>query len=260
MSGLARLQGEFQDYLLRGTPAIEERVVGSARVPVETRLGIYAGAYGSRLIDALGSSYPALAALLGEEDFQALGAKYVRSHDSRYFSIRNYGDELAEFLGEHSDYAEVPLLAELARFEWTLCAVFDAADAQPLSAATLTRIAPAHWPGLRLAFHPSVRRLSLRWNVPQLWKALTDEGERPELAVTAEPVEWLAWRQDLGSYFRSLAGGEAAALDAARSGESFGGLCELLAATHGAERAPAEAAALLAAWLNAGLVVAAEPA
>jgi hypothetical protein len=260
VSGLARIQGEFQEYLLRGARGIEEHVAGSARVPVATRLGIYAGAYGSRLIDALESSYPALAALLGEEDFRILGAKYVRTHDSSYFSIREYGDALEGFLGEHADYADVPLLAELARWEWTLCAVFDAADAAPLSAAALARVPPADWPELRFSFHPSVRRLALRWNAPQLWKALTEGAERPELRVTAEPVEWLVWRQDLETYFRSLQKGEAAALDAACAGQSFGELCELLAASHGAQRAPAEAAALLSGWLGAGLMVAALPA
>lgn len=260
MSDLARIQGEFQEYLLRGARAIEEHVVGSARVPVATRLGIYAGAYGSRLIDALESSYPALAALLGEEEFRILGAKYVGAHDSPYFSIRNYGDALAEFLSAHADYADVPLLAELARWEWMLCAVFDAADAEPLTAAALARLPPADWPQLRLRFHPSVRRLALSWNAPQLWQALTDGAERPELRVVAEPIEWLAWRQDLTTYFRSLAAGEAAALDAARNGRSFGELCELLAATHGTERAPAEAATLLAGWLGGGLLIAAVPA
>ena len=259
MSDLARVQGEFQEYLLRGTRAIEARVVGSGRVPVETRLGIYAGAYGSRLIDALESSYPALAALLGEQDFRILGAGYVRTHDSPYFSIRNYGDALEEFLGTHADYADVPLLAELARWEWLLCAVFDAADAEHLTAAALARVVPADWPELRFSFHPSVRRVALRWNVPQVWKALTEGGERPELQVATEPVEWLAWRQDLRTYFRSLEPGEARALDAARKGESFGALCELLAASHGAERTAAEAAALLAGWLGAGLIVAAAP-
>lgn len=257
MSDLAHLQGEFQDYLLRGARAIEERVVGSARVPVATRLGIYAGAYGSRLIDALASSYPALATLLGEEDFRSLGAKYVRTHDSAYFSIRNYGDVLDEFLGEHADYADVPLLAELARWEWTLGAVFDAADAEPLTAATLARIAPADWPELRLTFHASVRQLALRWNAPQLWKALTQGAERPELCVVAQPVEWLVWRQGFKTYFRSLESGEAAALDAARNGRTFGELCELLAVSHGSEQAPAAAAALLAGWVGAGLLVAA---
>jgi hypothetical protein len=260
MSDLARVQGEFQDYLLRGTHAIEARVVGSARVPVKTRLGIYGGAYGSRLIDALASSYPALAALLGAEDFQALGAEYVRTHDSPHFSIRNYGDELEEFLGAHADYSGVPLLAELARFEWLLCAVFDAADAEPLASAALAGARLADWPELRFTFHPSVRRVALAWNAPQLWKALTEGGERPELRVAAQPVEWLAWRQDLKTYFRSLEAPEAAALDAARKGESFGGLCELLAAAHGAGPAPAQAATLLAGWLGAGLIVAAAPA
>jgi len=259
VTDLAHLQGEFQEYLLRGARTIETRVVGSERVPVETRLGIYAGAYGSRLIDALGSSYPALAALLGEEDFRILGAKYVRAHDSRHFSIRNYGDALEEFLGTHADYADVPLLAELARWEWLLCAVFDAADAEPLAVAALARVAPADWPGLRFTFHPSVRRVALSWNAPQVWKALTEGGERPELRVAAEPVEWLAWRQDLRNYFRSLEPAEAGALDAARQGASFGELCERLAATCGAERTAAEAAALLARWLGDGLIVAAAP-
>lgn len=260
MSDLARVQGEFQEYLLRGTRAIEERVVGSERFALETRLGIYAGAYGSRLIDALQSSYPALAALLGKEEFQALGAKYVRAHDSPYFSIRSYGDALEEFLGTHADYADVPLLAELARWEWMLCAVFDAADAQLLTAAALARVVPADWPELRFTFHPSVHRVALGWNAPQVWKALTEGSERPELQVAAQPVEWLAWRQDLKTYFRSLEPGEAQALDAMRSGRSFGELCELLAASHGAERTAAEAAALLARWLGAGLLVAAAPA
>ena len=257
MSDLARVQGEFQEYLLRGARAIETRVAGSARVPIETRLGIYAGAYGSRLVDALAASYPALAALLGEEDFQALGAKYVHAHDSPYFSIRNYGDALEAFLGTHADYAEVPLLAELARWEWLLCAVFDAADAEPLAAAALARVAPGDWPELRFTFHPSVRRAALRWNAPQVWKVLTEGGERPELRVASEPVEWLAWRQDLTNYFRSLAPGEAQTLDAARKGAAFGELCELLAASHGAERTAAEAAARLARWLGDGLIVAA---
>lgn len=260
MSDLAQLQGEFQDYLLRGARAIEARVVGSARVPIETRLGIYGGAYGSRLIDALKSSYPALAALLGEEDFAALGAEYVRTHDSPSFTIRNYGDALEEFLATHADYADVPLLAELARFEWTLCAVFDAADAEPLPAAALARLPPADWAELRLSFHPSVRRVALAWNAPQLWKALTEGGERPELELAAAPVEWLAWRQDFSTYFRSLEATEAAALDAAREGSSFGELCERLAAGPDATQAPAQAAALLAGWVGAGLIVAAAPA
>ena len=260
MVRLAHVQDQFQEYLLRGTPGIEAHVAGSPRVPVEIRLGIYAGAYGSRLIDALAANYPALAALLGEEDFGTLGAKYVRTHDSPYFSIRHYGEALADFLGSDGDYADVPLLAELARWEWQLSEVFDAADAEPLSAAGLARIAAADWAELRFTWHPSARRLALAWNAPQLWKALTEETERPELSVLATPVEWLAWRSALKTYFRSLEPLEAKVIDAARSGQSFGELCELLATARGADTAPLAAAELLRGWLADGLIVAAAPA
>ncbi|HYL02809.1 MAG TPA: DNA-binding domain-containing protein [Steroidobacteraceae bacterium] len=259
MSALARVQGDFQDYLLRGTRAIEAQVIGTERVPVAVRLGIYAGAYGSRLTDALASNYPALAKLLGEEDFCALGAAYVRAHDSPYFSIRYYGEGLAEFLAGRAEYAQAPLLAELARWEWALAGVFDAPDAEPIGPGALAGLAPAEWAGLRFAWHPSLRRLALAWNAPQLWKALTGDAERPALEVLATPVEWLAWRRGLDSLFRSLAPGEAAALDAARAGASFGALCEQLAAVHGPERAALEAAALLRTWLESGLVVGAAP-
>jgi hypothetical protein len=259
MSALARIQGEFQDYLLRGTRGIEAHVSGTPRVPVAVRLGIYAGAYGSRLADALASNYPALAKLLGEDDFRTLATAYVRAHDSPYFSIRYYGEALAEFLAGRAEYAQAPLLAELARWEWALCGVFDAGDAAPIGPEALAGLAPSEWAQLCLGWHPSVRRLALNWNAPQLWKALTEDAARPALEVLSEPVEWLAWRRGLDTYFRSLARAEAAALDAARAGASFGALCELLAAGHGAERAAGEAAALLRVWLESGLIVAAAP-
>jgi hypothetical protein len=254
MSGLARVQGDFQDYLLRESDAIGAHVLGSARVPVATRLGIYAGAYRSRLADALQSNFPALAKLLGEEDFHTLAAEYVRSHDSPYFSIRYYGDALPQFLAAHEDYAAAPVLAELARWEWSMTEVFDAADAVPLTHEALARIPPQHWAQLRFTWHPSVRRLALSWNVPQIWQALTEERERPQASLNTAPLPWLLWRHELTTYFRSLTHTESAVLDAARNGWPFGELCGLLCDELGEAQAPAHAAALLRDWVGSGLI------
>ena len=172
MSALAQVQREFQDYLLRGDTAVMRHVVETARVPLVTRLGIYAGAYRSRLAEALASNYPVLARLLGEADFSALAADYIAAHESPFFSIRYYGDALAEFLATREDYAAAPVLAELAQWEWAMTSVFDAADAAALPAEDLASIPPVHWAQLRLRWHPSVQRLTLWWNVPQLWQAL----------------------------------------------------------------------------------------
>jgi putative DNA-binding protein len=253
MSQLARIQEDFQEHLLRCSDAVEAHVFGTRRVPLATRLGIYAGAYRSRLADALVSNYPALAKLLGE-DFDALASAYVSAHDSAHFSIRYYGDQLERFLASDADYAGAPVLAELARWEWTMGGVFDAADAAALAPEALSRVAPERWAQLRLRCHPSVRRLALSWNVPQIWQALTDEAERPQASLNEAPLEWLLWRQGLSTYFRSLSATEAAALDAARRGWPFGELCELLCEELGEAQAPAHAATLLRTWLASGLI------
>ena len=257
MSALARVQREFQDYLLRGDTAVETQVIGTARVPIATRLGIYATAYRSRLAEALESNYPVLAKLLGEADFAALAADYIAAHDSPFFSIRYYGDALAKFLATREDYAAAPVLAELAQWEWAMTAVFDAADVAPLGAEDLARIPPPQWAQLRLRWHPSMQRLTLLWNVPQLWRALSEDGERPMMTQAAAPAQWLLWRENLTSYYRSLPSTEASMLDAARSGWPFGELCTLLCEELGESDAPAQAAALLRGWIGSGLIVSA---
>jgi hypothetical protein len=253
MRSLANLQGDFQAYLLRGSEALMPQLIGTARVPVETRLEIYAGAYRSRLAEALAANYPALAQLL-DADFDTLAHEYVRTHDSSFFSIRYYGDDLARFLSAHEDYARAPVLAELARWEWAMTHVFDAADAQPLTHAQLARVPPEQWAQLRFQWHPSVQRLALNWNVPQIWRALSDGAERPPTAFSHTPTQWLLWRQELTSYFRSLPPTEAAVLDAARSGWPCGELCALLCDELGDAQAPVQAATLLRGWVDSGLI------
>ena len=253
-AALTRVQGDFQDYLLRGSAAVEEHIVGTARVPVATRLQIYGGAYRSRLAEALATNFPALAQLLGETDFHILADDYVRTHDSPFFSIRYYGDALAQFLATQEDYVAAPVLAELARWEWAMTAVFDAADAAPLGHEALARIPPPQWAQLRFTWHPSVQRLALSWNVPQQWQALTADVERPAAALCAKPVQWLLWRQELTTRFRSLQQTEAAALDAARGGWAFGELCELLCEEVGEAAAAQQAATLLRGWVASALI------
>src|ERR1700684_3840932 len=105
MARLETIENDFQSFLLQGSAEIEKRVVGTQRVPIATRLAIYGDGYRSRLIETLESHYPALLALLGTEQFAALGRAYVQSHDSTFPSIRFYGGALADFLATHQDYA-----------------------------------------------------------------------------------------------------------------------------------------------------------
>jgi hypothetical protein len=256
MSGLGRIQHDFQEFLLRSTAGIVDHVAGTDRVPLATRLRIYSDAYYSRLTEALASNFPALAELIGEKDFERLAAQYIATHDSRFASIRYYGDELAQFLATEPRYRPMPLLADLARWEWTMAAVFDAADADPVDAGALSGKAPVDWATMRLTFHPSVHVLESAWNAPQIWKAVMEGSARPAAAVSREPVSWLLWRQEMKERYRALGSAEEDALATALSGETFGDVCAVLCSHFKEEEAPAEAAAFLRNWMGSGMVTA----
>ena len=261
MSRLPDIQEAFQRFLLTGDSAIESHVVGTQRVPVETRLGIYGAGYRSRLIEALQSTFPVLAELLGETDFQTLADRYVETHESTYFSIRYYGDQLADFLAGDAHYSQAPILVELARWEWAMAAAFDAADAEPIDSSAFAQLAPEDWAELRFEWSPSVQVIGLEWNAPQLWKAVTEESERPDPSLSLEPgqdqqpTSYLIWRRDLQLYFRPLAQAEAAVIAASRAAHSFGELCVLLCEHLDESAAAPHAAGFLRGWVESGLIV-----
>jgi hypothetical protein len=259
-SRLRRLQGDLQRHLLNQDNAITDAIVDSPPLPVAERLGIYAQGYRIRLIDALDSNYPLLHRLLGDDDFAALGQAFVAAHPSVYRSIRWYGRELAEFLSTVPPHAEQPIVAELARLEWTLTEVFDAPDAEPQSRAALAAVDPSAWSELRLQFHPSLRRLHLHWNTAAAWKALNAEETPPHPERSEHAVPWLLWRNDLQNYFRSLGADEAVALDCALKGHSFGEMCQAMTDCLPEEQIPLRAAMLLGQWTDSGIIVAINPA
>jgi hypothetical protein len=256
MSNLARIQWDFQEFLLRESGAVQGHIASAGRTSVVTRLGIYARAYNARLHEALESNFPAVAQLLGERDFTELTQKYIAAHDSRFFSIRYYGHALPCFLATQPSYRPVPFLADLARWEWMMAEVFDSADAEPICVSELAGRQPADWAALRFTFHPSVRLMQLSWNAPQMWQALMDEAERPRARLESQPASWLLWRHGLRELFRPLSEAEQHALAAARAGERFGDICVQACDYCREDEAPAEVAAFLRGWIESGLITA----
>jgi hypothetical protein len=252
---LRELQCELQRDLLGQESSIADAIVEAPPLPVEARLGIYRNAYRVRLIEALDDVYPILHRLVGDEAFDALGSSFVDAHPSQFRSIRWYGRELADFLLTERPFADQPILSEIARFEWTLSEVFDAADARAMDRTGLQAVAPAQWGALRFGFHPSLRRLELAWNTVAVWQAASEMREPLDFERSPDTVPWLLWRRDFKNYFRSLDAVEHGALAAAIAGGSFTAICESLGAHLPEEDIPLRAATLAATWVDSGLVV-----
>ena len=252
---LADLQRAFQDYVLASSEEFRSAVRYTGKADRTTLLDVYREGYALRLIEALTTDYPGVMAMTGAADFGHMARAYIAATASRHPSIRWYGKGLADFLERTEPYDRNPAAAEMARFEWALGEAFDAADAAPVAADALMALPPEAWETLAFTALPSLRRLTLAFETPQAWQR-REEVEPGDLAVEAasEPLVWAIWRPDLVSNYRSLAPDEAAMLDALVAGKTFPELCEVLVPFTGEQQAPARAAGLLRAWIEAGMI------
>jgi hypothetical protein len=256
MMQLRELQRALQGELFGAHSGIAAAIIEHPPLPVESRLGIYRNAYRTRLTEALAGTYTVLHDLLGDETFEALADVFIAAHPSQHRSIRWYGSELADVLSSTAPFDAQPIFAEVARFEWALCEVFDSADTTPLGREALLQIDPENWSKLGFTFHPSLRRLTFEWNTVAVWKSMGAGVDPPAPERSAEPVEWLLWRQSLENYFRSIDAAESAALTAALQGATFEAICAELAGQMSEDEVPLRAASLVGGWLDSGAVTA----
>lgn len=252
---LGDLQRAFQDYLLVRSDGFSAAVRDTKKADRVTLLGVYRDAYALRLIEVLTNDYPGLLAMAGPADFDHMARVYVAAHPSQHPSVRWFGAKLGDFLGRTPPFNGSPDAVEMARFEWALGEAFDSANAVPVTADALMTMPPEAWGDVTFTTLPSTRRLTLAFAVPQAWQQ-REEVEPGNLEVEAEPapVEWIIWRPELISHFRSLDTDEAAIFDALVEGLTFPGMCERLVAFTGEEGAPARAAGLLRNWVEEGMI------
>ncbi|HZP99830.1 MAG TPA: DNA-binding domain-containing protein [Reyranella sp.] len=252
---LGDLQRAFQDYLLVRSDGFAGSVRDTKKADRVTLLGVYRDAYALRLIEVLTNDFPGLMAMAGPADFDHMARAYIAAHPSRTPSVRWFGARLADFLAATPPYSTTPAAAEMARFEWLLGEAFDAPDAQPVGAADLMALPAEAWQTLAFAALPSLRRLRLAFEAPQAWQRRAEvEPGNLEVAAAAAPVEWVIWRPERTTHFRSLEADDAVLLDALRAGRTFPEMCETLVPQAGEEQAAARAAALLRGWVEAGMI------
>src|SRR5438876_8206669 len=135
------------------------------------RLGIYAHMYFTRLRDSLCEDYEAFGALVGNETFERIAARYLVEHPSDNPSLRYHGRHLPEFLRRRGEELEGlvgtlrPDLADLCALEWARIEVFDAPEAKLLSAEMLAGRAEQAFSHLELQLVPAHRLLTCDYAV-----------------------------------------------------------------------------------------------
>ncbi len=251
---LADLQKKFQDRLLDGDDAINPHLGGGGSF-----MKVYDYAYRARLIEVMDEDFEGLHTLLGDEQFAEAVTGYVAAHPPTARSIRWVGKHLPAWLSETAPWANQPMIADMAAFEWMLGLAFDAPDETPLQAEAMTKVPPEAWPMLTFTFHPALNTAQLSHDVAPFQRAAVSEDEEPDAtpAPFAGPIVWAAWRDPdtLIVTHRALDVDEAAMLHAAVDGKTFDALCEVVADLSDTDDAAVRAASILRTWLDCGWIV-----
>jgi len=252
---LADLQRAFQDYVLTASDVFTAAVRDTSKADRVTLLDVYRDGYALRLIEVLTNDFPGVVAMAGPDDFDRMARAYIAAHPSHHPSVRWFARHLADFLARTEPYSGSPAAAEMARFEWALGEAFDSVDVAPLAVDAVMAVPPEAWETIAFAPLPSLRRLTFSWDVPPAWQRRAEvEPGALEVARLEAPVEWVIWRPERVSNFRSLAADEAAMLAAMIAGKSFPGLCEALLPHVEEDQAAARAAGLLRSWVEEGMI------
>ena len=237
---LAETQALFWSALRgeAGSPAAQAALLacftGTDEMPALERVGIYAGMFLWRQVDALRDDFPKLLLLLGEEEFVGLAQRYVLAEPSRHADLGQLGRGLPAFCPA--------LLRDLAALEWARSEVFFDADLAPLASLAL---APERFDEARLDLVPALRVLALAHDAPAVWAALEDGGEPGELVE--RPCAVVVWRTGFEVFHAEISAEEAAALRRAAAGARLAEVC-------GEFSTPEAALTALQSWLAEGFI------
>jgi hypothetical protein len=131
-------------------------------------INIYARGYTARLTEALGETFEATWWVLGDDDFLAICADFIRVTPSFCYDLSDYGFDFPAFLKQQSQIHEIPFLYDLASFEWSFKNIFHSPnfifDNQKLLAAISTGA------DLRLRLSKSAFLFESEFPVYEIWK------------------------------------------------------------------------------------------
>jgi hypothetical protein len=225
-AALARLQQDF-------TAAVLAPVAGpppdlaAAPVPPSAALAVHRTNTRVGLANALASAFPAVAALMGRQEFAAMAWSYQRARPPTRGDLFHAGEQLPPYLAAHLAGTGDELLAPLAALEWQVQQVMVAAE--PPATFDLEALAevPSDRQGdLLFMLSPAVALLQAPAGTAALWEqyrgfAPAEAPAAPLPPPDAATEDLLLARRDGRLVLRYLSPGEAGLLQGLGAGASF---------------------------------------
>lgn len=202
-AALKAMQADFASALFDRRRVPEG--LGARHGTPSRRFDVYRNNIVAALIGCLGSTYPAVRRLVGDDFFNAMARLFIEGQPPASPVLLEYGAGLDAFIQSFEPAAGVPYLADVARLEWHVARACHAEDAEPIDGNAVADMTADEVARARLLLHPSLRLMRSPYPVVSIWRAnvrnersvriaASPNGEaamivRPHFAVEVEQVE-----------------------------------------------------------------------
>jgi len=147
-------------------------------------LAAYRGNAGAIAERALAAAFPTVQQLVGDESFAQLARAVWHHFPPQRGDLAQFGAALPGWIEADPQLASDPYLADVARIDWAVHAIEQAADVEqpPAGLALLGEMEPAR---LRVRLRPGLVLVASPWPVVTIWQAHQRAGEQRFAAVRA---------------------------------------------------------------------------
>jgi hypothetical protein len=246
---LIELQRGLRDRILSDRAPFADHVAARHGAPAETRLDVYHHAYRAQLVACLRDSFEKTHAWLGDQAFDDAARAHIEAHPPSSWTLGDYGPDFPDTL--KALYPDDPEVAELAWLDWSLRRAFDGQDAEPISQEALAAI---DWDAAVLALPPTLVVGEVTTNCALIWGAIAEDQTPPPAERLPAPAAIRVWRLELSPRYRTIEAPERKAIAMVTAGAPFGQVCAMLSEGLDEAAAAQSLGALLATWLQDGLI------
>lgn len=212
-------QTAFHDALFDAARPVPEGLTDGQGRPAGRRFAVYRNNVAASLTEALEESFPAMAKLIGAENFRKVAGVFLRRHPPDTPMLAQYGAGFAEFLEGFAPLGHLGYLPDIARLEQARRRAYHAADAAPADPSALQALTPDLLAETRFGLAPATELVASRWPIHAIWAFNMVEGApKPQPG----PQTVLITRPDFDPVLTPVAPGTAAFVTALQAGQPLG--------------------------------------
>ena len=186
------IQDAFTTALLDANKPVPRGIVNPDGTPATKRFDVYRNNVVQSLMEALGTAFPVVKKLVGEDFFNAVAGVYVRQNPPTSPLIMFYGESFPAFLSGFPPAQQIPYLPDVARLEQARRVVYHAADDPMLAPDALGTIAPEALMTITITLHSACQIVRSEHPILGIWRANMKAGApqpipQPEDVLVARP-------------------------------------------------------------------------